>query len=100
MEESLIDLGRVFLEKEHWAFAAKIFNGAYALLKNNDKSRQATLVLMAEVERRFLAKVWNVRKPINSKVYLGRRQWLQELRQQSQAEYTKCTGAGHFAELY
>ena len=85
MGESLKDLGRAFLEKEQWAFSAKIFNGAYALLQksSNEKSKQTTLTLMAEVERRFLEKVWKLRKPIDPKVYLERRQRLQSLRQQS-----------------
>ncbi|MCE5318707.1 MAG: tetratricopeptide repeat protein, partial [Parachlamydia sp.] len=93
--ECLKDLGRTFLEKEQWAFSAKIFNGAYALLQksSNEKSRQATLVFMAEVERRFIEKMWNIKKAIDPKVYLERRQRLQMLRKESHVRLQQETPA-------
>lgn len=81
--ESLNNLGRAFLEKEQWTFAAKVFNGALAVLQktSNEKAQQVVLNLMAEVERRFLDKVYGIRRNINPKIYLERRQILYALRQ-------------------
>ena len=84
---SLKDLGRVFLAKEQWAFAAKIFNGAYALylkcpqVDQVDQALQATLSLMAEVERLFLKKVCGVKAKPQTALYLERRETLKALRE-------------------
>ncbi|MCE5317113.1 MAG: tetratricopeptide repeat protein [Parachlamydia sp.] len=84
MGECLNDLGRIFLEKEQWTLGAKIFNSAYALSQKScdGKSRQTTLALMAEVERRFLKKEFCILTSVNPRVYLDQRQSFQILRQE------------------
>ncbi|MCE5316596.1 MAG: DUF294 nucleotidyltransferase-like domain-containing protein [Parachlamydia sp.] len=98
--DSLKDIGRTYLEKEQWlpqgnifnaTIAAKIFNGALALLQKtlNDSAQKKVLALMAEVERRFLTRVCGINKNPNPMVYLERRQALDALRQASQVKLEK-----------
>ncbi|MCE5316919.1 MAG: DUF294 nucleotidyltransferase-like domain-containing protein, partial [Parachlamydia sp.] len=93
IKDSLKELGRVFLEKEQWAFAAKIFNGAYAISVKKEQACAVTLAFMAEVERRFLDKFFKVRKPIDPKVYLQRRQKLLVQRQELKVKIPQTTPA-------
>ncbi|MCE5316918.1 MAG: tetratricopeptide repeat protein [Parachlamydia sp.] len=89
--KSLEYLGLVYLEEEKWAFAAKFFNSAYAMLSKNEQTCHATLALMAEVERRYLEKSFKIRQVIDPNVYLERRLRLRALRQDAQVMIQKET---------
>ncbi|MCE5318089.1 MAG: DUF2225 domain-containing protein [Parachlamydia sp.] len=87
LADCLKGLGSTFLEKEQWTFAAKILNASLALYQRqrvpNEIAIKLVLILMADVERRFLEKKCGITKPDLStrpQIYLERRHKLQELR--------------------
>ncbi|MCE5317116.1 MAG: tetratricopeptide repeat protein [Parachlamydia sp.] len=83
MAFSLRGLGRGFIEKKQWHFAAKILNGAWALFQKaaDDIGEQETVDLLTELEKRFLEVECGIKKNVSQSIYMERRRKLQSFRQ-------------------